>query len=73
MRWYDEKNLVGMLINYIDDLLEAIKNTSDKLAVIFIDLGHFRKINAVDRHEMGDRVLNVVIERIEAVLQHNDV
>ena len=67
-----KKNLVGMLINYIDDLLEAIKNTSDKLAVIFIDLDHFRKINAVDGHEMGDRVLNVVVERIEAVLQHND-
>ena len=42
------------------------------LAVVFVDIDHFKTINDSLGHETGDRVLRVVAERIAGVLRESD-
>ena len=42
------------------------------LAVVFVDIDHFKTINDSLGHETGDRVLRVVAERIASVLRESD-
>ncbi|HEY8027554.1 MAG TPA: EAL domain-containing protein [Burkholderiaceae bacterium] len=42
------------------------------LAVVFVDIDHFKTINDSLGHEAGDRVLRMVAERFAAVLRQSD-
>jgi len=52
--------------------IEKAKRHKVKLALFFIDLDHFKQINDSLGHQVGDRVLVVVAERLKAKIRKED-
>ncbi len=52
--------------------IEKAKNKGSKLALFFIDLDEFKQINDSLGHEIGDRVLYAVAERLKAKIRKKD-
>ena len=62
-----------MLFN--DRLQSAIKlanRHNNRLAVMFLDLDHFKKVNDSLGHSIGDKLLQMVAERIQNTLRESD-
>jgi diguanylate cyclase (GGDEF)-like protein len=57
----------------VDHALERIRGRSPKhLAVLFIDLDHFKHLNDRFGHAKGDRALQVIAERIRTIIRPGD-
>ena len=54
-------------------ILPHARRTGMKVAVLFIDLDHFKRINDTLGHPSGDKVLISVAERLKNMLRHSDV
>jgi len=52
--------------------LAQAKRHAWRLAVMFIDLDEFKSINDVHGHDVGDRVLKIVAQRLQAVVRSGD-
>lgn len=52
--------------------LSYAKREKKKLAVMFIDLDHFKEINDIYGHEAGDKVLKQVSQRLVACVRESD-
>ena len=52
--------------------IEVAKRQKSMLALLFIDLDHFKHINDTLGHHIGDMVLKVVAERLKAKLRPED-
>jgi len=60
---------------YFDQLRQAIQRTSrshQKIAVIFIDLDRFKEINDSLGHEMGDKIVKLLGERLKSEIRQVD-
>jgi diguanylate cyclase (GGDEF)-like protein/PAS domain S-box-containing protein len=58
-----------------DRLAQAIalaKRQDKQLAVMFVDLDHFKKINDSLGHDVGDKLLQSVAERLKACVRRSD-
>ncbi len=58
-----------------DRLQQAIKHAkrqSEKMAVLFIDIDHFKYINDSLGHQVGDELLQVLAVRLQSVLRKED-
>ena len=57
---------------FLENLEESIKNKThgkdNALAVFFIDLDHFKDINDAMGHDMGDKLLSVIAQRLVEAL-----
>jgi diguanylate cyclase (GGDEF)-like protein/PAS domain S-box-containing protein len=51
---------------------EAAGRQGERLAVLFLDLDHFKHVNDTIGHEAGDRLLRVVTERLSACVGNGD-
>lgn len=73
---YDDVTLLPNRVFFNELLNKAItsaKRHKEILAILFIDLDHFKKINDAFGHGMGDQVLNKIGQRFKEVLRSEDV
>jgi diguanylate cyclase (GGDEF)-like protein/PAS domain S-box-containing protein len=61
-----------LLNDRLDQALNLAQRHQTKLAVLFIDLDHFKNINDSLGHDIGDELLKAVAQRLKACLRRSD-
>jgi len=61
------------LIERLRAMLIRVQRKSDVAAVVYLDLDGFKHINDTHGHEGGDRVLQIVAQRLQAVARKSDL
>ena len=61
------------LAAHLPGAIEEAKRTRSLLAVLFLDLDRFKHINDSRGHEVGDKLLKTVAQRIRATMRTEDV
>lgn len=59
--------------NLLDDAIKHAMHSTNRLAVIFIDLDHFKLINDSSGHPVGDELLQQVALRLKSVIGVHNV
>lgn len=57
-----------LMLDRLQQALELAESRSHQVAVLFLNLQQFRRVNQVHGHETGDRVLSEVAERLQQAL-----
>lgn len=60
------------LNEHLEKLLAQLQRSNESLAVLFIDLDHFKKVNDSHGHQNGDLLLIAVAERLEDIIRDID-
>lgn len=74
MAHHDQLTGLAKRIFFEEKLIEAlkgVKETEKKLAVMFLDLDEFKKVNDTLGHEVGDLLLIEVTKRLESCIREN--
>jgi diguanylate cyclase (GGDEF)-like protein len=58
---------------FLKQVNESLKNTSEEVAVLFIDVDDFKTVNDSLGHEAGDKLLVLVAERLRDCVRPSDV
>ena len=53
--------------------VEICKRAGGKLAVLFVDIDGFKRVNDLHGHEAGDRLLCAIAERLQAAVRGSDI
>lgn len=62
-----------LLKEKLESALVNAEANNEELAVLFIDLDHFKSVNDKLGHLAGDRYLQGVVARLQSSLRHNDI
>jgi diguanylate cyclase (GGDEF)-like protein len=62
----------NLLMDRLGHALKQAKRTESKLAVLFLDLDNFKQVNDKFGHEIGDKVLIKVAERLRDCIRSGD-
>lgn len=60
------------LASRLEDMLEKLAENGGELAVLFVDLDHFKPVNDQHGHAVGDKLLQAVARRIATTLRGSD-
>jgi diguanylate cyclase (GGDEF)-like protein/PAS domain S-box-containing protein len=63
----------AQMLATLERLLSGDRRSGDEVALLFVDIDHFKDVNDSHGHAVGDLVLRVVGERITATLRKDDV
>ncbi|RWZ58796.1 sensor domain-containing diguanylate cyclase [Halobacillus fulvus] len=75
MAYYDQLTKVSNRRYFFDQLqieLDAIKDRSSILSLLFIDMDNFKEINDQYGHQIGDDVLVIFTKRVQQMLRETD-
>ncbi|MFT4654280.1 MAG: diguanylate cyclase (GGDEF)-like protein/PAS domain S-box-containing protein [Kangiellaceae bacterium] len=61
------------LYSRLDLTIASAKYNSTQFALLFLDLDHFKKINDSLGHDIGDKLLQAVVKRIEPSIRTTDI
>ncbi len=61
-----------LALDRLNQLLNEAKRKNEKVAVLFLDLDDFKKVNDTLGHEMGDKLLIEAAERLRSVSRSGD-
>lgn len=62
----------ALLVRYLDQAVEACDRSGSQLALLLLDLDHFKRINDSLGHHIGDELLVVVAERLLTMVRSSD-
>ncbi len=62
----------ALFVDRLDLALARMARSDQRLAVLFLDIDHFKVINDSLGHSIGDRILTTVAERLQALLRPGD-
>jgi diguanylate cyclase (GGDEF)-like protein len=57
----------------LKEAIQRIKRDQQKIAVLFIDIDHFKEINDSKGHHIGDEVLKIVAKRLKESVRETDI
>ena len=60
------------ILDWLQQQMRRCRGTGEQLALIFIDLDHFKVVNDTYGHSAGDGVLRAVAQRIQGSLRRGD-
>lgn len=61
-----------MLMDRLDQALSMARRTRAPLAVLYLDLDHFKEVNDTFGHHMGDQLLRMAAARMRACVRESD-
>lgn len=61
------------LYNQMEHIIAHSKSHSKQFAMIFLDLDHFKNINDTLGHDIGDKLLKSVVNRVSPVIREEDI
>ncbi|WP_290885250.1 diguanylate cyclase [Arenimonas sp.] len=61
-----------LMLDRIGSALALAQRRSARLAVMFVDLDHFKRVNDSQGHAFGDEVLRCVARRLQSVVRDSD-
>jgi diguanylate cyclase (GGDEF)-like protein len=62
----------ALFLDRLTVALDRVRRTNAPLAVLFLDVDHFKRINDTMGHTAGDRLLNELAERLRSMLRPMD-
>lgn len=73
-----EDDLTGLpnrrlFLKQLEYVLQRVKRSFDKIAVLYLDLDRFKPVNDLYGHDIGDQLLIEVSQRIKSCLREMDV
>ncbi len=63
----------GMFLEKLHKTLAQAQRDQDKVNLIFLDLDNFKDVNDTQGHDVGDKMLRSVAERLSACMRDTDV
>ena len=60
-------------VQHLDDALARMKRSRSPLAVMMLDLDHFKSVNDALGLERGDKLLQIVAERLRELMRETDI
>jgi diguanylate cyclase (GGDEF)-like protein/PAS domain S-box-containing protein len=63
----------GMFLERLHQILLQAQRDRDKVNLLFLDLDNFKDVNDTQGHDVGDKLLRSVAERLSACMRDSDV
>ena len=57
---------------HVDDFINTAQRRQERFAMLFLDLDGFKDINDSLGHDIGDKLLITIAQRLETILRHSD-
>ena len=62
----------ALMLDRLGHAITLARRHEDRIAVLFVDIDHFKHINDTLGHAAGDLVVQAVAQRLESVVRHSD-